>query len=183
MKYLDKFFEIMMAAVLIASVAVFWFVLVSVLFPSICKADTIGIHTVSVHGKSQYDMTKNRGQANESKRYVDYNNVNPGLYYVHNGWTAGFYRNSYERNTVYGGYTFESQEYYRTRAVATVALATGYAVIRGVGDIRPMIVPGVAVRIACVQHDYTERRCAYARLSGVPAGQHSFAHLSVEYRL
>lgn len=173
MKFFDKFISVLMAALLTGATVLLWFVLISVVFPRDCHADTIGLHTVSIHGKSQYDMTKDRGTARETKRYVDYNNVNPGLYYVHNGWTAGFYRNSYDRNTVYAGYTFESDEYLRVRAVATVALATGYAVIRGVGDIRPMIVPGIAVRVT---------ESASVRLSGVPAGSHSFAHLSLEYR-
>ena len=37
----------------------------------------------------------------------DFNNANYGLYFVHKGFTGGFYDNSLNRNTFYLGYAWE----------------------------------------------------------------------------
>lgn len=80
----------------------------------------------------------------------EYNNFNPGVYAMCDGWTAGYYRNSFHRNTVYAGYTVG-----RGVFALTVAAATGYR--RGVkvgGEyVSAMVVPSVklgAARIGVV---------------------------------
>lgn len=51
-----------------------------------------GLHLFSLHTKSGF------------------NNFNPGIYVQHHtGWTAGAFRNSYSRASVYGGYMWRKQ--------------------------------------------------------------------------
>lgn len=79
-----------------------------------------------------------------------YNEFNPGIYAMCDGWTAGYYRNSFSRNTVYAGHTWE-----RGPFSLTAAAATGYR--RGIkvgGEyVSAMVVPGFkvgAVRIGVI---------------------------------
>lgn len=66
----------------------------------------IGVHLLSAH--SQAGM----------------NNENPGLYVrAQSGLTAGFYRNSLERQTSYAGWTFETEN--KVLALSVVG-ASGY---------------------------------------------------------
>ncbi|HZE91316.1 MAG TPA: hypothetical protein VE029_06345 [Rhizobacter sp.] len=69
------------------------------------RADTIGLHVASQHFPEK-----------------NFNNFNPGLYYrTDAGWTAGFYRNSLRRESVYGGYTWSY-----AGIELTTGLVTGY---------------------------------------------------------
>lgn len=64
---------------------------------------TIGTHVRSIHNKPGF------------------NNSNPGLYIVHNGWTIGSYYNSERRQSTYAGYT-----YYTKLIDVTAIVITGY---------------------------------------------------------
>jgi hypothetical protein len=86
-------------------------------------AQTVGIHTVSVHEHSGF------------------NNINPGLYIRYdNGLTGGFYRNSYKRESAYLGYTIETRSFHNLSAAATIGGVTGYPAAR----VMPLVVPSIA---------------------------------------
>lgn len=113
----------------------------------------IGLHLGSKHFQSEFK----------------YNNVNPGLYVVYDGWTAGGYYNSERRPSFYAGYTWE----YRTKFLTpglTVGAITGYKR----ASVLPMIVPSISVGL-------TEQ--VSARLTFIPKVEKSSAsvlHLSIE---
>lgn len=66
----------------------------------------------------------------------DYNNLNPGAYYIaDNGATVGTYFNSERRQSVYAGWTFESGPWR-----VQVGAITGYQ-----GRVLPMVAPSVSV--------------------------------------
>ena len=83
-------------------------------------ADTLGFHLGSQHFPAQ-----------------QYNNINPGVYYIHSsGATVGTYYNSERRQSMYAGWTWGSGPWR-----LQVGAITGYerrAVL-------PMIVPSVAL--------------------------------------
>lgn len=80
-------------------------------------AATLGLHLGSVHVPAR-----------------DYNNVNPGVYYIaDNGFTAGTYYNSIRNQSVYAGYTWD---YGRFRLTAGVV--TGYRY-----KVAPMLAPSI----------------------------------------
>lgn len=92
------------------------------LFPIFASAQTVGIHTVSVH------------------EHHGFNNTNPGLYIRYdNGLTGGFYRNSYRRESAYIGYTMEARSG-PVSAALTVGAVTGYPA----ASVMPLVVPSVA---------------------------------------
>lgn len=65
-----------------------------------------------------------------------YNNSNPGMYYRHpDGWTAGFYRNSLRRDSVYVGYTWK----YGIFDVTTAGVS-GYF-----HKVQPLLVPSISL--------------------------------------
>jgi hypothetical protein len=135
-------------------------------------AQTIGLHTISVHQKSTYDWCKYNSGGNRTCE-KSYNNTNLGLYYIHeSGATVGGYRNSYGKNTFYAGYTASTQDFHGLSAVATFALATGYSSLYSVGVLRPVIAPGLRFTMGSVAMRYTF----------VP-GKEGFQHLSLEYKL
>lgn len=71
------------------------------------SAQTFGLHLASAHAPREANM----------------NEVNPGLYVItKDGWTGGFYRNTWRRTTVYGGRTFNVLG----PIDATLGLHTGY---------------------------------------------------------
>lgn len=83
------------------------------------QAHTFGLHLVSYH---EPDKT--------------YNNTNPGLYYRHpDGWTAGFYRNSLRRDSIYVGYTWK----YGILDITTAGVS-GYF-----HKVQPLLVPSVSL--------------------------------------
>lgn len=69
-----------------------------------------------------------------------YNNVNPGLYVVHNGWTVGGYRNSIRKDSFYAGYTFQ---YAMGRVIPslTAGAITGYRTSPA-----PLLAPSLAIQ-------------------------------------
>lgn len=70
---------------------------------------TIGVHAASWHSAPGY------------------NNANPGLYVVHNGWTMGTYYNSVKRQSYYAGYTYSHQLFHPSVQLGiTVGGITGY---------------------------------------------------------
>ncbi|MBX3626398.1 MAG: hypothetical protein KF892_15375 [Rhizobacter sp.] len=83
------------------------------------QTHTFGLHLVSYH---EPDKT--------------YNNTNPGLYYRHpDGWTAGFYRNSVRRDSIYVGYTWK----YGIFDITTAGVS-GYF-----HKVQPLLVPSVSL--------------------------------------
>ncbi len=86
-------------------------------------AQSVGVHTVSVHEKPGF------------------NNTNPGLYVRHdNGLTLGFYNNSYSRQSVYVGYTIETAPWHNFSAAMTVGGVTGYPAAK----VMVLAVPSIA---------------------------------------
>lgn len=89
----------------------------------------VGLHTFSVHA---YD-----GKGAEGSR--GWNNKNFGMYIKHNGWTAGALKNSVERLSWYGGYTWDKKLNYLLvdEVSLTLGLMTGYdKVVSSGGDRR-----------------------------------------------
>lgn len=82
-------------------------------------AYTIGLHLGSHHAPAK-----------------TYNNTNPGLYIRHpDGWTAGFYRNSLNKDSVYVGYTWKFG-----MLDVTTAGVTGYF-----DKVQPLLVPSISL--------------------------------------
>ena len=90
------------------------------LFCTQASAQTFGLHVGSYHDKPGF------------------NNVNPGAYVrFANGVTAGFYRNSIDRDSVYVGYTAE-------RFIGPVGFAVTAGAITGYRhDVLPLLVPSI----------------------------------------
>lgn len=66
-------------------------IMVALALAGAAHADTLGFHIGSQHFPAQ-----------------DYNNFNPGAYYIHdNGATVGTYYNSERRQSVYAGWTWD----------------------------------------------------------------------------
>lgn len=124
------------------------------------KADTrLGVHVGSQHFGRNADQ---------------FNNVNPGVYVYHDGWTAGTYHNSERKQSFYAGYTFEGALVGPFTYGLTVGAITGYSR----GAVLPMLVPSVALPVPAWGTTF--------RLSGVPpVGKRSAAalHLSMEWKL
>lgn len=82
-------------------------------------AQTFGLHLVSHHAPAKI-----------------YNNTNPGVYYrTPEGWTAGIYRNSLSRTSVYAGYTWKFGQ-----LDVTTAAVTGYF-----HTVQPLLVPSISL--------------------------------------
>lgn len=82
-------------------------------------ADTIGLHLASHHAPAK-----------------TYNNTNPGIYYrTAEGWTAGVYRNSLSKTSVYAGYTWKFGA-----LDVTTAGVTGYF-----HKVQPLLVPSLSL--------------------------------------
>ena len=110
--------------------------------------ELIGLHLGSVH------------------RHEGMNNFNPGVYARwENGFTAGTYRNSMNRQTVYAGWTWHDED---DRFAVTLGGATGYS-----RKVEPIIVPSVRVGLT----DTMSMRLALAACKNNPA-----IHLSIERR-
>ena len=71
-----------------------------------------GLHLVSMHGNAEMPV----------------NNRNIGLYAeTVDGWAGGFYRNSFDRTTVYAGHSFRwTPPSVPVRLVLTLGVASGY---------------------------------------------------------
>ena len=86
----------------------------------VANAGTLGLHIGSQHFPAQ-----------------QYNNFNPGAYYIHdNGATVGTYYNSERRQSVYAGWTWDSGPWR-----LQVGAITGYER----SAVLPMVVPSVAL--------------------------------------
>ncbi|WKB52992.1 hypothetical protein [Eleftheria terrae] len=94
-------------------------------------------------GAAQADTTIGLHLGSQHYPARDLNNVNPGVYVLHDGWTAGVYRNSYRRPTVYGGYSWNLYRGDWVRLDLTAAVATGYRQETGQA-LRPIVLPSVA---------------------------------------
>lgn len=95
------------------------------------RADTVGLHLVSVHSPQRH-----------------FNNTNPGLYYrSDDGWTAGGYHNSLRRFSAYAGYTWQ----YEALGLTTGAV-TGYQ-----DTVQLLLVPSLRV----FTHEGFSARLAY----------------------
>ena len=95
------------------------FVALVVSMPNAC-AGTLGLHIGSQHFPAQ-----------------QYNNANPGAYYIHdNGATVGTYYNSERRQSVYAGWTWDYGPWR-----LQVGAITGYER----SAVLPMAVPSVAL--------------------------------------
>ena len=87
---------------------------------TLAHAGTLGVHIGSHHFPAQ-----------------QYNNFNPGAYYIHdNGATVGTYYNSERRQSVYAGWTWDSGPWR-----LQVGAITGYER----SAVLPMVVPSVAI--------------------------------------
>jgi hypothetical protein len=95
------------------------FLVAATLMAPCAMADTIGLHIGSHHMPAK-----------------NYNNRNPGLYYrTDEGWTAGLYRNSLKKDSVYAGYTWKFGA-----LDVTTAGVTGYF-----HAVQPLLVPSVSL--------------------------------------
>lgn len=139
------------------------------LFASQAQAFTVGAHLVSRHAEDTYKYHWSDGTTTQEP----YNNTNPGLYVIHDGWIAGFYKNSYFKTTVYAGYQLDGPRFGPLRTAVVGALATGYEEIFGVGKLRPMILPSLILETPVVDIRYT---------AGPHKGGGLFQHVSIERR-
>ncbi|MBC7955398.1 MAG: hypothetical protein H7Y33_05975 [Cytophagales bacterium] len=113
-------------------------------------AGTIGLHVASHHMPAK-----------------TYNNSNPGIYYRHEeGWTAGVYRNSLRKNSVYAGYTWK----FGILDVTTAGV-TGYF-----NKVQPLLVPSVSL----FTYQGITPRIAYIPRVEKKIGSH-VVHLMVEF--
>jgi hypothetical protein len=123
-----------------------------VIVPQSCSAETIvGAHVGTWHDKPGF------------------NNVNPGAYVVHDGWTAGAYRNSERGTSAYAGHTFETDD---RRFALLVGAVIGYRN----APIKAMALPSLRIG----SDDLA------ARLTFVPRaekGGTNAVHFSIEVRL
>jgi hypothetical protein len=142
----------------------------SAAFTGQAHADTIGLHTVSLHGRPYYERTH---QGGENTQHA-FNNNNFGAYYIaDSGLTFGAYRNSYWHTTTYLAWTLETRAYGPFSLSAAVGFATGYKTLHGVGVLRPMILPSLVTDLGFIR----------ARYSVAPGKHGVFQHLSLEYKL
>jgi hypothetical protein len=114
----------------------------------------LGVHLASVHVPS----------------YNEQQNFNPGLYArLENGVTIGSYRNTYNKTTVYAGYT--TPEYYKISLTAT--LASGYQQEIHKGYLTPVLAPSIRL---------PEVGTISPRITYIPglAGKSNVFHLSLE---
>jgi len=117
---------------------------------SVAVAGTVGAHIGSVHIPQ-----------------ADFNNVNPGLYYRSDaGWTAGAYRNSLRRGSVYAGYTWQYSHF-----GLTAGAVTGYG-----HGVMPLLVPSLVL----FTHQAVTARVAYIPRVEKRIGSHVL-HLMLEY--
>lgn len=80
-----------------------------------------------------------------------YENFNPGVYWVHNNWTAGTYYNSVRTTSVYAGYTWN----WKTPTLPvvdavtlTAAIATGYPNTIDGTDLSLLVLPSARINLS-----------------------------------
>jgi len=122
---------------------------------------TVGLHLVSHH------FPERPGQRN----------FNPGVYVrTAEGWTAGYYRNTLDRNSVYAGYTLQHEINGFVAVALTAGAVTGYRRNDdGIGFAKSALTPMLAPSL----------KLGPARLSYIPGVgvSPSVLHLSVETTL
>ena len=112
---------------------------------------TVGAHLVSAHSRGGYEWRT------------------PGLYVrLPGGFTAGAYRNSEARGTVYAGWTFETAD---RHLALTLGAATGYST----APVVPLAVPSVRIGLA----GGFSARLAYLPKPPTYRGAHAL-HLALE---
>lgn len=126
---------------------------------SLCSAAalTIGMHIGSYHTA-------------DNERY---NNINPGLYVAYNGYTAGTYKNSYSKQTVYAGKAFDITE--NCRYDVLVGAATGYNIKRS--SVVPFVVGSAKFNI---QDEAILRVSAIPQVSSDGKLKGAVLHLSLQ---
>lgn len=87
-----------------------------------CTALAIGLHIGTYH----FDRSK------------DYNEFNPGIYAVCDGWTAGAYYNSERKASIYAGRTFE-------RVLGPIDITLGAVAGYRRAPLAPMVVPSYKI--------------------------------------
>ena len=111
----------------------------------ICASLILGVHLASTHLN-----TDNTGL----------NNANVGVYGECDGWTAGVYRNSYRRTSLYAAHTWHWGPF-----ALTAGAVTGY----GGAWMKPLIAPSVTI--------------GPFRVAGLPPalGEPGVFHLSIQH--
>jgi hypothetical protein len=135
----------------------------TLLSPVAAQTTTFGVHTVSYHDRGYF------------------NNVNTGLYLEHQGLTGGYYKNSLNKDSVYGGYTMTyalpANPLFQSAAVM-VGVVSGYRTRSYPHDYSLMAA-------ASLKHDFNEQHGI--RLSVLPTHSKSPAnyvlHLSYEMKI
>lgn len=152
-------------------IAMMAFIALIMCFSAGAQAGTIGVHTLSRHGTDDRRVIHKDGVI----EHKPYNNQNYGLYYIDDsGLIMGAYKNSYDKNTVYAGWTWSSPNWGPLRVSGTLALATGYRTVIGVGVLRPMAMPSVLLDLPLG---------TTVRWSVAPSTEKGvFQHLSVEWK-
>lgn len=143
------------------------------------QAQTVGLHLVSKHSQDTYDVMHRGGGVTQK----EFKEENFGVYFIAQpvdivGFKGrpifGTYRNSYYRQTVYFGVNRDWNVYGPLSAGATVALATGYERVMGVGKLRPVLMPHLVLALPA----------GFAvRYSVAPAKEGAFQHISIEKAL
>lgn len=137
------------------------------------QADTIGVHVGSYHFSG-----------------YKFNNFNPGVYWRgDSGFTLGGYRNSYKRNSLYAGWTFEDES---KRFSLTLGAVTGYTKIvyhidprDNFADTKPKFSWIENKKVIRPLAAFSVKLTDNIRLSYVPEAKHSVSllHLSFETKL
>lgn len=99
------------------------------------------------------------------------NNNTPGVYASFEGATAGVYRNSHDRTSVFAGYVFETSD----RKLALLAGAVSGYKPEGKSKILPMLIPSLRLALAsqwALRASYVPRP---------PHGDSASIHLSLEF--
>lgn len=131
------------------------------------KQNIVGIHTISRHHDSGFV---------ENGVEKKYNEVNPGVYFMHSsGATFGAYRNSYYKNALYAGWTFNVANLGDFKLDVSTILVTGYQGYSSSSYLKPAILPSI---VSPEFHGVRFRVIAIPNV-GETAG---FFHLMIEKR-
>ena len=118
---------------------------VLVVFSAAVGADSLDLIVGSKHTVDSWKTTTTHryaGGSYQTTEYTEFNENNLGLgYNADNGFSAGFYDNSFNKTSVYAGATFQTQQKYLNVGI-TVGGITGYEHITGM-TVTPMAMPFV----------------------------------------
>ena len=135
----------------------------TLLSPVAAQTTTLGVHTISYHDQGHF------------------NNHNPGVYLEHLGWTVGYYRNSINQDSLYGGHAWQwdlpANPMFQSASLMA-GVVSGYRSRTYRHDYSVM-------GAFCLKHDLNEQHGV--RLSLLPTHSKSPAnyvlHLSYEFKL